>query len=179
MKKYEITSVAKPGADYNISIWDAIEAYEDYDDLLKQLSKIGKDDSVKLHVSTPGGRCDVGYMLIDRLQALPCKLDIIVPYPTYSMGAIMSLVGHSLEIKPGGFLMFHDYSTGMGRSKGNEIFKQTEAYIETFSYKFNKICQPFLSEQECKDVLEGKDLYIKWNDKTLKDRIKRHYVKDL
>ena len=116
-------------------------------------------------------------MLIDYIQNLECKVDVVVPYPTYSMGAIMSLSGDSLEIKPGGFLMFHDYSSGIARSKGNEIFKQTESYIETFTYKFNKICQPFLTKKECEDILNGKDLYIKWNDPMLETRIKRHFSK--
>ena len=173
--KYEISAKPNEGNTYNISIWDSIEEYEHYDKLLKAMSKITEKDTVTLNVSTPGGRCDIGYMLIDRIMRLPCKVDVVVPYPTYSMGAIMALCGSSLEIKPGGFLMFHDYSTGIGRSKGNEIFKQTEAYVETFAHKFNSICQPFLTKKECEDVLQGKDLYIKWTDVLLKDRIKRHF----
>lgn len=87
----------------------------------------------------------------------------------------MALCGSSLEIKEGSFLMFHDYSSGGGRSKGNEQFKHTEAYREVFAFRFNKLCQPFLTESECADVLEGKDLYIKWNDKNLNARLKRHF----
>ncbi len=173
--KYELIKTPKKGNTYDISIWDAIEEYEDYDKLLEQLSHIGKDDSVTLNISTPGGRCDIGFMLIDRLQALESKVDVIVPYPTYSMGALLSLCGNSLSMKPGSFLMFHDYSSGNARSKGNEQFKHTEAYIEVFRYRFNAICQPFLTKTECNDVLDGKDLYIKWNDKTLIQRIKRHF----
>lgn len=173
--KFEITKVANKGAAYNISIWDHIEAYEDYDKLLEQLANITKNDTVRLNVSTPGGRCDIGFMLIDRIQALECKVDVVVPYPTYSMGALISLCGNSLKMNPGSFLMFHDYSSGNGRSKGNEQFKHTEAYIEVFRYRFNHVCQPFLTKKECEDVLDGKDLYIKWNDKDLDARIKRHF----
>ncbi len=173
--KYDIKCTPNTGKQYIINIWDGIEAYEDYDKLLEQIDKITKDDSLSLLISTPGGRCDVGFMLIDRLQALKCKIEVTVPYPTYSMGALMALCGHSLELKPASFLMFHDYSSGGGRSKGNEQFKSTEAYIEVFRHRFNKLCQPFLTPKECEDVLEGKDLYVKWNDKNLKDRIKRHF----
>ncbi len=174
-KKYEVLCKPNEGKNYNISIWDNLEEYEDYDELLKILDKITKKDTVVLNVSTPGGRCDVGFMLIDRIRALECTVDIVVPYPTYSMGAIMSLCGNSLNIAPGSFLMFHDYSGGGGRSKGNEAFKSTEAYCEIFNYRFNSICQPFLTKKECEDVLQGKDLYIKWNDPSLEARIKRHF----
>lgn len=172
--KFELLITPNKGKLYEISIWDNIENYEDYDKLIEHISKIDETDHVNLKVSTPGGRCDIGFMLIDRIMTLPCSIEVVVPYPTYSMGAIMALCGDSLEIQPGAFLMLHDYSTGT-KGKGNEIFKQTEAYKEAFEYKFKEVCQPFLSKKECTDVLNGKDLYIKWNDPSLEKRIKRHY----
>lgn len=173
--KFEFNSCPNKGSKINMSIWDGIEEYEDYEDLLKYISKIGSDDHVTLNISSPGGRCDIGFMLIERLSELSCQVDVVVPYPSYSMGALLALCGDSLTIKPGAFIMFHDYSTGHSRSKGNEIFKQTEAYKEAFEYKFNKVCQPFLTKKECQDILNGQDFYVKWNDKTLKDRVKRHF----
>ena len=172
-KKFELVATSLV-VEYEICLWSDLESFEDYDELMKQLVKIKKDDHVTLKVGTPGGRCDIGFMLTDRFGALPCVVDVIVPYPTYSMGAIMALCGDSLAINEGSFLMFHDYSTG-GRSKGNELFKSTEAYGEIFKHRFNTICQPFLTKKECKDVLEGKDLYIKWDDPTLEARIRRHF----
>lgn len=173
-KKYEILVEPNESKKYTLSIWDNLENYEDYDKLLEAMSKISKKDTVILEVSTPGGRCDIGFMLIDRLRALPCNVELRVPYPTYSMGAIMALCGSSLIISPGAFLMFHDYSGG-GRAKGNENLKSTEAYCEIFNYRFNSICQPFLTKKECENVLQGKDLYIKWNDHTLETRLRRHF----
>jgi len=172
-KKFE-TLFTSTSSLYEISIWDDLEEFEHYDELMKIIPKIKEDDRVILKVATPGGRCDIGFMLIDRFQALPCICDVVVPYPTYSMGAIMALCGDSLVMNAGSFLMFHDYSTG-GRGKGNELIKSTEAFSEIFAYRFNAICQPFLSEEECKAVLEGQDLYIKWNDPSLKKRMRRHF----
>lgn len=173
-KKYE-TVITPESYHYEICIWDSIDNFEDYDELMKQINKIKETDKVTLKVGTPGGRCDVGFMLIDRLSSLPCFVDVIVPYPTYSMGALMALCGDSLLVNEGSFLMFHDYSGGNGRSKGNEMFKSTEAYCEIFNHRFNTICQPFLTKKECEDVLQGKDLYIKWNDDSLETRIRRHF----
>lgn len=173
--KFEMISTPNKGKTHEISIWDSIDAYEDYDKLLEKMSDIGKNDHVTLRVSSPGGRCDIGFMLIDKFQALECPVAVIVTYPAYSMGALMSLIGVSLKMEPGSFLMFHDYSSGGGRSKGNEQFKHNEAYIEVFRHRFNAICQPFLTKKECEDVLEGKDLYVKWNDPSLSTRIARHF----
>lgn len=171
--KFEIHTKSK-GTHYNISIWGDIEEYEDYDDLLRALEKVGKDDHVTLKVSTPGGCCDIGFNIYERINNLKCRVDVIVPYPTYSMGAILALCGDTLKVAPGSFLMFHDYSTGT-RGKGNEIAKSAEAYGECFSYRFNKVCQPFLTKKECEKILNGQDLYVKWDDENLAKRIERHF----
>lgn len=171
--KFKVSSKKETKTSYSIHIWDSIEKYEDYDKLLDELDNIGKDDNVTLSISSPGGRCDVGFMLYDKLAELS-NVEVIVPYPSYSMGALLSLVGNSLELLEGSFLMFHDFSTGH-RGKGNEIEKSISAYSEVFRYRFNKICQPFLTKKECEDILEGKDLYVKWNDDNLEQRIKRHF----
>lgn len=171
--KFEM--IKKPrGTSYEISIWDDIEEYSDYDKLFEELNKITKKDSVTIKVSSPGGRCDVGFNIYERIVSLPCKVEVIVPYPAYSMGAILALSGDSLIINPGAYIMFHDFSTGT-RGKGNEIQKHAEAYGEVFSYKFNKVCQPFLTKKECERILNGQDLYVKWNDDDLEKRIGRHF----
>lgn len=170
--KYEIMTTVRNT--HTISIWDGIESYGDYSDLFKKLNEIRDEDLVFLKVSSHGGRCDVGFEIYDRMIGLECPVHVIVPYPTYSMGAILALCGNSLTVEPGAFLMFHDYSFGT-RGKGNEVFKQTEAYKEVFKYRFNQICQPFLTKKECEKVLNGQDLYVKWNDDNLENRIRRHF----
>lgn len=172
-KKFNVITKTQTKKSYIISIWDNIESYEHYSELYDLLEKISKEDNIELRVSTPGGRCDVGFDLIDRFVEL--DVDVVVPYPTYSMGAVMSLCGKSLKINPGGYLMFHDFSTGTGKSKGNEIHKYVENYRESFECRFKQICQPFLTNKECKEILNGQDLYIKWNEPDLKERIRRHF----
>jgi ATP-dependent protease ClpP protease subunit len=170
--KYEI--IVEPRNVYTISVWDGIDSYGDYNDLFKKFTEITANDVVNLRVSSHGGRCDVGFEIYDRLKLLECPIHVTVPYPTYSMGAILALCGNFLKVEPGAFLMFHDYSFGT-RGKGNEVFKQTEAYKEVFKYRFNQICQPFLTKKECEKVLNGQDLYVKWNDDNLENRIRRHF----
>ena len=172
--KFKVNSTIESTTKYTIDILDDIEEYEDYEKLLDTLDKIREKDSVTLKVSSPGGRCDIGFMLYDKISGISGQVDVVVPYPSYSMGALLSLVGNSLELKPGSFLMFHDFSTG-NRGKGNEIEKSITNYSKIFKYRFNKICQPFLTKKECEDILHGKDLYVNWDDDNLEARIKRHF----
>lgn len=172
--KFECSVSPMEGKKYKISIWDNIEAYEDYEKLFENLDRITAKDRVELQVMSPGGRCDIGFTLFNRIYSLPCRVDVLVPYPVYSMGAILALCGDTLEVGEGAFLMFHDYSTG-ARGKGNEIFKQTEAYKSSFAHMFNKACRPFLTKKECDNILNGHDMYVQWDDVKLEDRIKRHF----
>lgn len=172
--KYEIVSTPNEGKHWEISIWDDIECYSDYDKLFEEMGKINKVDTVELTVDTFGGRCDIGFKLYDRISQIPCKIDVVVSQHAYSMGAILALVGDSLTIEPGAFLMFHDFSTGRS-GKGNEISKSIEATKELFQYRFREACQPFLSVAECTSILNGSDKYVKWNDRQLNTRMRRHF----
>lgn len=172
--KFKVNSTTESTTKYTIDILGGIREYEDYEKLLDTLDKIGKKDTVLLKVRSPGGRCDVGFLIYDRIKELKSKIDVEVSYPSYSMGALLSLVGNSLELKPGAFLMFHDFSTGRD-GKGNEIEKSITNYSKIFKYRFNEICQPFLTKKECDDILHGKDLYVNWDDDNLEARIKRHF----
>lgn len=171
--KIEIETITQ-SKHHILTIRDDIEKYEDYDDLFKILPSINRKDSVTLKISSPGGCCAVGFSLFDRINALECLVEVIVTYPSYSIGAILALCGDSLTLEPGAFLMFHDYSTGT-RGKGNEISKNAEAYGKYFNYKFNAVCQPFLTKKECEKILNGQDLYIYWDDDNLNKRLERHF----
>ena len=158
----------------NVHFRGAIEDWEDYDGLFKELKKLAESDIVTLVLNSSGGDCSIGFSIIDRLMSLPCKLDIVVEYPSYSMGAIMALCGDSLELKPDSYIMFHDYSGGM-KGKGGETFLYTDNYRKIFKSKFKKICTPFLTNEECDRMFKGEDIYISDTDPTLKARTKRHF----
>ena len=152
----------------------AIEEWDDYDHLFKDLKNLTESDIVTLVLNTSGGDCSIGFSIIDRLLNLPCKLDVIVEYPTYSMGAIMALCGDSLKIEPDSYIMFHDYSGGM-KGKGGETFLYTDNYRKVFKARFKKLCTPFLTDDEVERMFKGEDIYISDTDPTLKARIKRHF----
>lgn len=158
----------------DVHIRGAIEDFEDYDDLLKRLADVGADDVVNVHLNTPGGDCSIGFFLIDQFMALPCPVNMIVDYPTYSMGAIMALCGDSLVINPDSYIMFHDYSGG-SRGKGGETHMYSTNYRTVFMSRFNRLCQPFLSKKECDNMFRGEDIYIHAEDETLPARLGRHF----
>ena len=160
--------------DIDIFIRGAIECFEDYDELVKELGKVTENDSVVVHLNCPGGDCSVGFFLVDQLMALPCPVHMVVEYPSYSMGAILAVCGDKLTIQPDSFIMFHDYSGG-SKGKGGETELYINNYRKVFRNRFNRLCKPFLSQSEINRMFKGEDLYIHHDDPSLPERNARHF----
>jgi ATP-dependent protease ClpP protease subunit len=162
---------------FDVFIRGGIECFEDYDDLVTELAKVTDKDSVTVHLNCPGGDCSVGFFLVDQFMALPCPVEMVVEYPSYSMGAILAVCGDILTIEPDSFIMFHDYSGG-SNGKGGETEAYVNNYRKVFRNRFTRLCKPFLSQSEVNRMFKGEDLYIYAGDATgvpLNDRIKRHF----
>lgn len=160
--------------DWEFHIRGSIESFEDYDNMFLDFAKVSKDDSVAICLNTPGGDCSIGFFIIDQILKIPCKVHMIVDYPTYSMGAIMALCGHSLTIKKDCYIMFHDYSGG-SHGKGEESAAYVNNFRKVFKDRFTRLCKPFLAPKEIEKMFKGEDIYIHWDDPSLKERTKRHF----
>lgn len=158
----------------DVYIRGTIEEFEDYDDLVKELSKATENDFVVVHLNTPGGDCSIGFFIIDQIMQVPCPVHVVVEYPTYSMGAIMAMCGDDLTIEQDSYIMFHDYSGG-SRGKGEETAAYINNYRKVFKDKFTRLCKPFLTQSEVNKMFKGEDIYIHHDDPSLKERIARHF----
>lgn len=156
------------------ALYAQFREFADFKDLFKTLATAGEGDQIILRLSSYGGRIDIGSVLIDHIKESPAEVHMVVDNPCYSMGAVLALCGDSLTMKPNTLLMFHDYSTFMS-GKGNEIKRQLDCEHPLLHDKFRKWCKPFLTEKELKKFISGEDLYIRYDDATLKDRAERHY----
>lgn len=158
----------------SVDITDSISEFEDYEKLFKLLPTLTQDDYLEVHLNTPGGRCDIGFMIADRLLQCRCPIKMIVEYPTSSMGAIIAMCGDELEMWEDSYLMFHDYSGGSS-GKGEETLQHSTNYRKVFRKRFERLCKPFLTQKECDSMFKGEDIYIHDDDADLQKRVSRHY----
>jgi len=172
--KMQIYSTPTTSTAYVVEIKGAIEDFEDYHGVFKLLPTLTDKDSLTVRLNTPGGCCSVGWAIIDAIQSVPCIVDVIVTYPTYSMGAMLAMCGDSLTILEDSYIMFHDYSGG-GGGKGGDVAAYTNNFRDVFIKRFNKLCMPFLTRKESDKMFEGKDIYIHDTDETLPARLARHF----
>jgi len=164
--------------DVTLEIVGGIGDFRDYEKAFKLLPLLTPNDTLQVRLNTPGGSCDTGFHLVDRIRGVECPVQMVVDYPTYSMGAILALCGDDLLFQEGTYIMFHDYSGGM-HGKGGETQDYGTNFRTVFRKKFERICKPFLTQAECNKMFKGEDIYIHDDDPTLPSRMKRHFKKDI
>lgn len=160
--------------DVTYELCGGIESFEDYTGFFDMMNTLSPDDTLTVRLNTPGGRCDVGYHIAHKILACPCPVQMIVEYPTCSMGAILALCGDALAFTQDSYIMFHDYSGG-SVGKGEETIQHNTNYRKVFKKKFERFCKPFLTQKECNKMFKGEDIYIHDDDPTLEARLKRHF----
>lgn len=156
------------------ALYDSIESFSDYEDLLKVLHTADNGEAVTIYLNSPGGSCAIGTSIISAMKGSNAAIHCIVEAPCYSMASLIALSGTSLEFMSNTYLMFHHYST-MYYGKGAEIELQHEIEYEHFNRQLKAVCMPFLTQKECEKIIRGEDLYIENTDPLLEKRIKRHF----
>jgi Demerecviridae ATP-dependent protease len=156
------------------TLYDGIDSFSTYKDLISALKEAQEGDSVELRINCPGGRCDVGMMIVQAIKETRAVVVCNVVYPSHSMGAIIAVAGDYLIMQPHSFLMFHTYSGGTF-GKSGDMIKDVQYTDEALKGMLDDIVKPFLTKAEISKMHRGDDIYIKANDPTLQARVKRHF----
>ncbi len=155
-------------------LYDEISEFSDYEDFIDDLAQMSSQDKVTLKINSGGGRIDVGHTIVQAVQSTKAYVRCVVAHASYSMASIIALAGDELIMMPRSLLMFHNYSTGYG-GKGGELIQGALASDEYIKSIMSDVCTPFLTRDEMRKIAQDRDIYIKYNDKNLDIRIKRHY----
>lgn len=160
---------------YHVYLTDDVEHGSHlYSDLIHFFNSASSDTEIHIHLSNTGGSCQSGVKLAHAIKNSSAMTIIHVEAPCYSMGAILALTGKVLDMLPGTFLMFHNYSGGFG-GKGGEITTQLQNYNKHSEHMTRYFCAPFLTEAEMKDIAADKDVYIHAEAADMKRRVTRHF----
>jgi ATP-dependent protease ClpP protease subunit len=159
---------------YDVYLNDKINDASCYAGLCNILRHAEALDSFKFFLANFGGKVHGLIHLLSAVSDTKAVVEMEVTAPCYSAGSTLALCGNTLTLYPDTFLMFHNYSTG-AHGKGQELIDgilQTDAWVKSY---MKRLHQPFLTKDECQRIENDKDVYVKWNNKDLQTRIKRHF----
>lgn len=155
-------------------LFDDLDSFGDYTDFISDLSSMTAEDRVTIKINSGGGRIDIGHMIIQAIENTKAFVHAEVVHASYSMASLIALSCDSLVMYPNTLLMFHNYTSGC-RGKGAELVQSVVYADEYLQGILHDSCSPFLSKKELDKIIDDHDVYIKWDDPTLKTRIRRHF----
>ncbi len=130
-----------------------------YTELFYTLRTAGDTDLVYLHLNSSGGDFNTGLQIINNILASEARVVTILEARAFSMAALIFLCGDKLVVHDNCQLMFHIYS-GSFAGKGNEQQAEIVAVSNWFEKVMERICMPFLSENEIGKILKGSDVWM-------------------
>lgn len=143
----------------NIYISDEFAEPLQYCEMIHVIRTATPNDTIYIHLNTPGGRLDTGVQLISAIRSTEGRVVTVLDGVAHSMGALLFLCGHEMIVHDHGQLMFHTYSGGV-MGKGSDIRGQTDATEDWFREIANDICHPFMSRREIQRMLRGEDFWF-------------------
>ena len=134
-----------------------------YTELFYTLRTAGESDWIFLHLNSSGGDFNTGLQIINNVQASKGRVVTILEARAYSMAALIFLAGDDLVVHDNCQLMFHTYS-GYFSGKGNEQQAEAAAVGKWFEKVMCRLCAPFLTETEIRNILNGSDIWLDSDD---------------
>src|SRR5574343_1221048 len=141
-----------------------------YTELFYTLRSASETDLVYIHIDSSGGDFNTGLQIINNIFSSNARVVTILEARAYSMAALIFLSGDELIVHDNCQLMFHIYS-GIFAGKGNEQQAEVMAVGNWFAKVMSRLCSPFLTDNEIKNILKGSDLWMDSDD--IRHRLQR------
>lgn len=130
-----------------------------YTEMFYTLRTASDTDLIYLHLNSSGGDFNTGLQIINNILASEARVATILEARAFSMAALIFLCGDKLIVHDNCQLMFHIYS-GSFAGKGNEQQAEIIAVSNWFEKVMERICMPFLTENEIGKILKGSDVWM-------------------
>lgn len=158
-KPFDVRQSAVQSNRYDVYLSDVLGDVKNYVDLFQLLASATEHDVIYLHLNCDGGSVDTGFQLISFMQDSRATIVTAIYGTTASMGTAIFLCGDQFLVSKTARLMVHNFSGGL-YGKGNEMAAQLQSTTEWFTTAFNDVHVPFLSEEECASVINGRDMWF-------------------
>ena len=142
---------------------EGIGAPCEYVEMIHKIRSSGPNETIHIHLNTPGGRLDTGVQMVNAMRASEAHIMCSLESEAHSLGTLIFLAADEFLVHDNCMMMFHNYSGGTW-GKGNEQEAQVIATIKWFNELAEDIYRPFLTEQEVQNILKGEDLWVHSED---------------
>ena len=162
--KYEVaTGNATVSNVYHFNLYGAIEECHYYADLLQVLRNSSANDTVHIHINSPGGRIGTAVQILNWMEQTDAKVVAHLEAECHSAATLIFLAADEWVVYDNALLLFHTYTCGMW-GEGHKLESQlvaTKQWVNTLSEKYYK---NFLTPEELELMIGGKDYWLTSDD---------------
>ena len=130
--------------------------YQDWNQILRMSSE---HDAVIIHINSEGGAMFTAIQLMKAMAESPATVIASVEGMCMSAATLIFLSAEVCEISEHSHFMFHTYSSG-NWGKGNEQIANVQADDKWARHLFQSVYKDFLTPQELKQMVDGKDFWM-------------------
>ena len=136
------------------------ENYSEWFDVIRNASL---NDTVKIYINSPGGDLFTAVQFKRVLDECNGKVIASVEGMCMSAATMIFLSAHEFEVSEYSQFMFHNYSSGLF-GKGGEMFDRVSHERVWSKRMWSEIYADFLTGDEIKSLMEGKDIWMEGED---------------
>lgn len=147
-----------------------LEEPSNYTEMIHQIRMATSNDTVHLHLNTPGGFISTGVQIISAMRSSQGHIVTHLEGEACSLGALLFLASDEMVVYDDSILMFHNYSAG-AIGKGHELTASVDASNRWYTKLITTICSPFLTDDELNAIFAGADFWMLSDE--VEQRLKR------
>lgn len=132
---------------------------DDYIDLIDTLYQGKPNETVIIHLNTPGGRLDITMQILNAIRTSEADVISIADGEVASAGSLILFACPNIGVQPYSYVMLHDGSEG-AFGKVNENLKQAIFTTKLLSQIAHSVYEPFFTKEEVDRVLDGNDMWL-------------------
>lgn len=156
--RYPRLSVKPSAVEYHYDLVGEIGDAENYLDLLDALREAGEQDTVHIHINTPGGDLATVAQILDGMENCKGEVYTYAEGQVASGGSIIFFKGDGLAVGKYAEFLSHSPHGGMyGKAQDNaDAVKHNQQYVKEL---YEDVYSPFYTKAEIRSILRGKELY--------------------
>lgn len=147
------------GTNYDYYLSGAIESPEQYTDMFHQIRNATGNDTINLHINSPGGSLATALQFFRCLGESSATIVASIEGECMSAATIIMMQADAYLISPHSMFMFHNYSGGVF-GKGGEMMDQLEFERLWSTNLFHDVYKDFLTEAEVNTILDNRDIWL-------------------
>lgn len=149
-------------------IYDA----EQHIDLLTELETASEDDTITIHINSPGGCANTAIQIMDAIGRSDAHVVTTIEGAAASAASMIFLKGHAMSVAPHSCMMVHTWSS-WANGKSQEIVSNVMFNKARFEALFADVYDGFLTKKEISELAMGIDIYLTADQ--IMERLKKKY----